>query len=170
MTRPIYTVDITRNHKKTIIHISRRIHEHLYLNYICVYLWSSELIWFNGMIRVQYWIFWNLLKTSSAYVRQSGFSRDCFMAIKLEFDYAFILNTLNNLFIYILIWMSMHVTWWNICITTLKLSNETQAQYCVHIKYLQNLGNAYFNKMLKFSHKLEWKYYIFLSYANCIAE
>ena len=48
----------------------------------------------------------NILKfieTSSAYVRQSGFSTDCFMAIKLEFDYAFILNTLNNLFIYILI-------------------------------------------------------------------
>ena len=34
---------------------------------------------------------------------------------------------------------------------------------------MQNLGYAYFYKMLKFSHKFKWKYYIFLSYANCIA-
>ena len=74
------------------------------------------------MTRVHYCIFLILLKTSAAYARQSGFSTDCFMAIKLKLHYSFILHKLNNLFIYI-ICMSMHVTWWNICITTLTLSN-----------------------------------------------
>ena len=55
--------------------------------------------------------------------------------------------------------MSLHVTWWNICITTLKLSNVVKLQrkhnMGAYIKYLQNLGNGYFYKMLKFSHKFE---------------
>ena len=54
------------------------------------------------MTRVHYCIFLILLKTTAAYARQSGFSTDCVMAIKLKFHYSFILHKLNNLFIYII--------------------------------------------------------------------
>ena len=51
----------------------------------------------------------NLIETSAVYVRQIGFSTDCFWAIKLNCNYAFILHKSNILFIYIKC-MSMHVT------------------------------------------------------------
>ena len=79
--------------------------------------------------------------------------------------------------------MFIHVTWWNICITALKLYNghvvydklehmrNMRASKFYKIKRLQNLGNVYFKKKnLKFYDKFKWIYYIFLSYANCIAE
>ena len=75
----------------------------------------------------------NFIETSAAYVRQSGFSTDCYMAIKLKFDCAFILHKLNNLFIYIM-WISMHVTWWKICIATLTLSNVVKLKHKHNIR------------------------------------
>ena len=125
------------------------------------------------MTRVQYWRFQNLLKTSEAYVWQSGFSTYCFGTIKLKFDCAYILHKLDNLFICI-IYMFMHVIWWNVCITTRKLCNvhvikmkhmfKMRASKFYKIKRLQDLGNAYFYKMLKFS-QIQKKilYYFFLT-------
>ena len=61
------------------------------------------------MTRVHYCIFLILLKTSAAYARQSGFSKDCFMAIKLKFHYSFILHNLKQL-VYL---HNMYVHAWN---------------------------------------------------------
>ena len=43
--------------------------------------------------------------------------REIVLAIKLKFDYVFILHKLNNLSLYILC-ISLHVMWWNICLFT----------------------------------------------------